>query len=201
MYNICDEIFHKSIIMKQYQTILNRIGCNTQQVSMFELLWRYGAKPAGTIAKLVGIERTHVYKMLDQMVSRGIVAKSKQQGATSFYIPSDTIFDQYYEAQQAIIDQSKAVLPQVYHELAEIGTNSVGHKPLYRIWEGRDGMTQLIDTIIHQIQSDELSVIKIIALSTLQHSATTSTTFKDYAHRLFEYCKRSHINISSTVGT
>jgi len=63
--------------------------------------------------------------MLDQMVGRGIVAKSKQHGATSFYIPSETVFDQYYDIQQAAIEQSKTLLPQAYEELAEIGTQSV----------------------------------------------------------------------------
>jgi hypothetical protein len=59
----------------------------------------------------------------------------------------------------------------------------------------------MFDTIIHQLQSDELSVIKIIALSTLEHVASTSRTLADYAGKLFDYCDQKHITIRSTVGT
>jgi sugar-specific transcriptional regulator TrmB len=165
------------------------------------LLWKYGSKPASTIAKLIGAERTHVYKMLQQMISRSIIAQSTHQGVTNFYIPSETIFDQYYSAQQSLIDQSKAELPKVYEELSQLESQSVGKKPLYRIREGHEGMKQMFEVMLQQLKDDRLSVIKIISMSTLETTATTPRNLQSYASHFFNYCKNNAISVQTTLAT
>ena len=58
--------------------------------------------------------------MLQQMVSRGIVAQSEQYSVMSFFIPSPTVLDSYYQTQQLLIDQSRLDLPKAYEELDEL---------------------------------------------------------------------------------
>lgn len=187
--------------MKSYEKILKSIWCSDSQIALFLLLRKYGAKPASTLAKLVGAERTHVYKMLQQMLGRWIIAQSQQHGIQSFYIPSQTIFDQYYSSQQSLIDQSKAELPQVYEELAELWSQGMGRKPLYRIREGHDGMKQMFQVMKEQLIHDTISVVKIISMSTLETSATTPQSLQEYASHFFRHCKDNAISVQTMLAT
>lgn len=187
--------------MKQYEKTLKSIGCSDTQIALFLLLWKFGAKPASTLAKLVGAERTHVYKMLQQMIGWGIIAQSQTRGVQSFYIPSPAIFDQYYAAQQSLIDQSKAALPAVYEELSQLESQSVGQKPLYRIREGHEGMKQMFEVMLQQLIQDSIAVIKIISMSTLETNATTPQSLQDYASNFFQYCKHHDISVQTMLAT
>ncbi len=202
---MCDNFYHNFISslvsMKNYQKILKSIGCSDMQITLFETLRKYGAKPASTLAKMIWAERTHVYKMLQQMIGRGIVAQSDQQSVTSFFIPSATVLDSYYATQQALIEQSRLALPDAYAELAELWTIATGQKPLYRMWEWHEGMTQMIYTMIQQLQNDNIMVIKMFSLSTLETEATTLYTLKDYATPLFQYCNTKKISIQTILAT
>lgn len=194
--------YYTTIIrMKSYEKILKSIGCSDLQIAIFEILWKYWAKPASTIAKIIWAERTHVYKMLQQMVSRGIVAQSEQYSVMSFFIPSPTVLDSYYQTQQLLIDQSRLDLPKAYEELDELWSMVHGKKPLYRIREWHEGMKQMMEVMIAQLKDDKLAVIKLFSLSTLETTATTPHTLKEYAHPLFYYCTSNGISIQTILGT
>lgn len=53
--------------------------------------------------------------------------------------------------QQSRIDHEKAKIPKAYEELEELSTRTDGHTPLYRIWEGHDGMEQMFHEAIGQL--------------------------------------------------
>lgn len=187
--------------MKSYEKILKSIWCSDMQVILFETLRKYWAKPASTLAKLMGAERTHVYKMLQQMVWWWIIAQSDQQSVSSFFIPSPTVLDSYYAAQQALIEQSRLALPEAYAELEAMGTMATGQKPLYRMREWHEGMKQMIDIMIQQLEQDHLMMIRFFSLSTLETAATTPYTLKDYAYPLFQYCKSHIISVQTILGS
>lgn len=187
--------------MKSYQKILKSIWCSDLQIEIFINLWRWWAKPASTIAKLIGAERTHVYKMLQQMVQWWILAQSEQKGTTTFWIPSANIFDTYYDNQQSLIDQSRSQLSSAYAELEELWSNASTNKPIYRMREWHDALRDMFANMIQHISTSNFKMIKIFGLNTLENAATTTYKLADYAWWLFDYCKTNNIYIQTTLGS
>lgn len=187
--------------MKSYQKILKSIWCSDKQIEIFLNLWKLWPKPASTIAKIVGIERTHAYKMLQQMVNRWILAQSEQKWASIFWIPSTNIFDQYYDNQQTLIDQQRLELPNAYAELEKIWPQNPNNKPVYRMREWHNALHDMFANMITYISSNTFRLIKIFGLSTLQNTATTTNTLSEYADVLFDYCTSHNIHIQSTLGS
>ncbi len=48
----------------QLETSLRDFGLSKAQVKAFLVIYQYGPKPASSIAKMIGMERTNTYKMI-----------------------------------------------------------------------------------------------------------------------------------------
>jgi len=54
----------------QLNKLLTELGFSDKHTEIFLLLYQYGSKPASTIAKMIDIERTNTYKMLQSLLRK-----------------------------------------------------------------------------------------------------------------------------------
>jgi sugar-specific transcriptional regulator TrmB len=59
--------------------LLSQFDLTPKQADAFIYLYQYGPKPASTIAKAIGDERTNTYKMLELLVRRGLIAQTEKK--------------------------------------------------------------------------------------------------------------------------
>ncbi len=83
----------------QIINILQKLGLTQKESKIFLFLYKYGKKPASTIAKAIGDERTNTYKTLKKLVKNGLLAEIKTDNATLFFVPNRNIFQDKLEAE------------------------------------------------------------------------------------------------------
>lgn len=72
----------------QYEKLLNDVGLSKEQSLIYETLLKNGFMPAGRISKLTLIKRSLVYKILDTLISQGLVEKREDIGKIALFFPS-----------------------------------------------------------------------------------------------------------------
>jgi sugar-specific transcriptional regulator TrmB len=133
----------------QFKTILIDAGLSPDQAVVYELLIRLGNKPASELVKALPanhvLSRPQVYKILDELIERGLVEKRDAPGkvATFAVTHPDTLtktlaqskaqFDEQYERASKGIPQLTSLF------------NLTAGKPGVQYFEGKDGLWQVLE--------------------------------------------------------
>jgi len=56
--------------------LLEELGFSKKHAEVFLILYKYGARPASFVAKMIGEERTNSYKILQALVREGFIAEN-----------------------------------------------------------------------------------------------------------------------------
>ena len=75
----------------KFNEYFQQLWFTDKESEIFLALYKLWTKPASTIAKYVNLERTYVYKVLINMVNKGIVLTSERNWIKQFFIPDLSI--------------------------------------------------------------------------------------------------------------
>lgn len=127
--------------------ILTSLGLTPEQVDIYESLLTHGPQSAGSLAKTTHVQRTYIYRVAGELVTKGLVAMDKK-GKTSLYIPQspDHLLTQAEELKSKATQAQKAlegILPSLKTKYQAIEA-----KPVITYYEGIEGIKKVyLDTI------------------------------------------------------
>lgn len=132
--------------MTMMTDILTSLGLTPEQVDIYESLLTHGPQTAGSLAKTTQVQRTYIYRVAGELVTKGLVAIDKK-GKTSLYIPQspDHLLTQAEEMKSKATQAQKAlegILPSLKTKYQAIET-----RPLITYYEGIEGLNKIFQDI------------------------------------------------------
>jgi len=126
-----------------YEQILSQAGLYADQAKIYEILIKNGPLEAGKIAKKTDITRSLVYKILEELIEKGLVLKDEQSQKVAMFKPEHPLKLQVIQekmAQKAKNAQIAldTVLPYLSSEFALLSD-----KPDIRFYENEEGIAKI----------------------------------------------------------
>lgn len=147
---------------------LEVIGLPRDQAKVYLALLELGGSYVSLIAKKAKVHRVNCYKILDQLVQKGLVSTFSRNNVKCFAVESPEIL---VKKQKEKLEWAQYLLPQLLSV-----TNSLAYKPKIQYYEGLEG--------IKNITNDTLSANgEMVGYSNLSDlpSVLTPQYLKDYA--------------------
>lgn len=118
-------------------TELQSLGLSSDEAKVYYALLQLGGSYVSAIAKKAGVHRVVCYKILDELVVRGLVSSFTKSNVKHFAIESPAIL---VRKQEEKLKQAERLLPQ----LLSI-TNDLAYKPKIQYYEGWEGMQNIFE--------------------------------------------------------
>ncbi|OQB06669.1 MAG: hypothetical protein BWY19_00017 [bacterium ADurb.Bin212] len=113
------------------------IGIEEKPARVYLATLEIGGGLASEIAQKAGIERTHTYHLLEQLIREGLVYRSEKGNKLIFMAQSPKKIGQLIESR---LEQAKNLIPEL---LMLEGSNTT--KPKIKLYEGIEGIKQLFE--------------------------------------------------------
>lgn len=115
------------------------LGLSEEEIKVYQEILRGRGDTALSLSRLTGFKRTTVYRILDNIVSKGlIVTRVGERGGKFVASPIDN-FDFLLEKKQAEINKLKNTLPKLQAELSMLA-GSAGSSTQVLYYHGVDGL-------------------------------------------------------------
>ena len=126
-----------------YQESLKQAGLNRDQAAVYEALVKMGPSPASDIALSAGIGRPLAYKVLDGLISFGLVEENKEPKKVARFAPAHPL--KLKEVVEKRLDQAKGAQTALEGVLGKLTSdfNLQSGKPGVRFFEGIDGIREV----------------------------------------------------------
>lgn len=124
------------------EQLLQKIGLSQNEAKVYLAALELGLNSAQNIAKQANLQRTTTYSVLDYLVERGVVGKSKENNKTRYQAEApDKLLSIIADLQQEI----KKQLPEL-----EAIYNSHESKPRILFYEGKEAVQKVYDDTLHE---------------------------------------------------
>jgi sugar-specific transcriptional regulator TrmB len=128
-----------------FEQSLIQLGLTYTQSAVYEVLLKNGALPAGKIAKKTEFKRGLVYKILDDLMTAGLVQKEEEKGKVAiFEVKHPLELRDFAEKKQQKARDAKValegILPAIISEF-----NLASQKPGILFFEGENGIKEVIN--------------------------------------------------------
>ncbi len=131
-------------IDSQYLQTLVAAGLEPDQAEVYEILLKNGPLKAGKIALKSPLKRGLVYKILDELVSLGLVIKNESTGKVAMFEPAHPLkVKEFTEAKEQKIKTAQLALDGILGNLTS-DYNLALNRPGVQFFEGYDGMKKVI---------------------------------------------------------
>lgn len=178
---------------------LTQLWLTLTQSEIFVYLYQFGPKPASSVAKHIGVERTNTYKTIETMMRHGLVAETIQQGTKQFYIADKAVLRHQIDHHKKTIQAQETLLPTLEQELARLDDGRISPLPAMRFFQWKEQFWPLVDDIIHTIDSHGYKLVRCFATNTLE-SQVWSQQFGAYAGDLLSYLDTHQIGVELYLG-
>ncbi|MFA6523707.1 MAG: helix-turn-helix domain-containing protein [Candidatus Peribacteraceae bacterium] len=118
-------------------TDLESMGLREDEAKVYYALLQLGGSYVSAIAKKSGIHRVQCYKVLDELVAKGLVSSFLKNKIKHFSVESPTIL---VRKQREKLEQAERLLP----ELLSV-TNALAYKPKIQYYEGVEGLKNIME--------------------------------------------------------
>jgi len=116
---------------------LQALGLQQEEAKVYYALLQLGGSYVSAIARKAGVHRVVCYKILDELVTKGLVSSFLKNGIRHFAIESPLIL---VRKEQEKLERAQKLLP----ELLSI-TNALAYKPKIQYYEGLEGMKNIFE--------------------------------------------------------
>lgn len=132
-----------------YSQALTAAGLTEDQARIYEILLKRGPRQAGQLPKAVGISRTYVYKLLEDLAEMGLVTKDDPPGAPARFVASHPFAVQELARKRAKeADIASRTIEGVMGSLISDYTTS-NHIPGIRVLPELKGVAELYRDLLH----------------------------------------------------
>lgn len=127
-----------------YQEILNQIGLTKEQAFVYQTLLKNGLMVASKIANMAGIKRSLCYKILDQLLTIGLVEKREDIGKIiMFRATHPSKLKDLLAKKEEAFKTAEATLGGTLGKMIS-DYNLVSGKPNVQFFEGLDGVNKVL---------------------------------------------------------
>lgn len=130
-----------------YSQILVNVGLTPEQSDIYLSLLTHGAQSAGQLAKSTKVQRTYIYKICQELITRGLIIQSKKDRGTTYSPMSPDHLLTYAEEQKTRSLQAQTALEGILHLLKE-KYSSVEERPVITYYEGVTGIKKIYSDIL-----------------------------------------------------
>jgi len=131
--------------MSQYTQALIDAGFSKHQAAAYTYLVENGPTAASVIARHSGISRTLMYRVLDDLIERGLVVRDDPDGAVSTFSPAHPVkLHEYIEARRQEAERAAESVASVVDGLTSEYNKRLG-KPGVRFFEGPEGVEYVLE--------------------------------------------------------
>ncbi len=128
-----------------YENVLTSAGLSPDQANIYEILLKSGRKKAAEIAVLAGKKRGITYKILDELINRGLIAKKDTVGEISLFEATHPAnLTDLVEKEERRISSAHSALEGVLGQMTSDFNLIIG-KPGIRFYEGLEGMKKVLE--------------------------------------------------------
>lgn len=178
--------------------ILENFWLTKKETNIFIFLYKYGKKPASTIAKHIKDERTNTYKSLQWLVKKWYISEITKDWVKLFFIANKDVFRYKLNAEIEEIENKKKDLSILEKEFEELEKQSFAWKPNIVFFEWSDGIEKLYDDIIFSVSEKWYKIIKLFASNTLENKG--SDNFSKYSPWFLDKLKKKNILLDVFLG-
>lgn len=181
--------------------LLQELGFSKKHAEVFIILYKYGARPASFIAKMIGEERTNTYKILQTLVREGFIAENIKWNVKHFFVANKEILRSKIEEEKKNIEKQELLLPKIEQSLAEFDKQNISPIPKMRFFEGNDWILSLFKDILLETKEKKYSTIKCISSNTLESLSINNRNLESYAWDFFLELEKNKIKIETYLWT
>jgi len=131
---------------KSIESLLKELNFSEKESQVFVVLLENGAIKASDISKIIDLNRTTVYDILESLMKKGVVSKYKKASATYFnaHDPKQLLnyLDREREAADRKIEEQKKKVETSMPDLLSIMNFSKKGRPRVQFFEGEKGMRE-----------------------------------------------------------
>ncbi|HMY81156.1 MAG TPA: helix-turn-helix domain-containing protein [Candidatus Absconditabacterales bacterium] len=175
------------------------LGLSSSQAMIFVYLYQYGPKPASSVARNIGGERTNVYKLIETMIRQGYLAQTTIKGVKQFFVPDKNVLRNHNEHQKQELTSKEQLLPQLEHALMQIDQERMSPLPAMRFFQGASDIKTMIHDLIQHIHHTSLKMIRLFSTNTIE-SQVSKDHFGLYTQELMEYIDKQNIVVEMHLG-
>jgi sugar-specific transcriptional regulator TrmB len=126
--------------------ILESVGLTPEQADIYLSLLTHGTQSASKLAKTTKVQRTYIYKVCQELISRGLIAQTKKDRGTTFLPMSPDHLLTYSEEQKTRSLQAQSALEGILPTLKD-KYESVEERPVITYYEGIEGIKKVFKDI------------------------------------------------------
>ena len=139
--------------MKKIETILEKIGLTSQESRVYLALLELQQAKTGNLCKTTNIASSHIYKILDSLIKKGLISYRLQNNIKVFMpSPPETLDELFLEKQKRLEEERK----EIKQLISNLKKKEVKKEPQsnYKYFEGLTGIKALWYEINKKMSSD-----------------------------------------------
>ncbi len=176
---------------------LQKLWLTEKQSEIFILLYKFGAKPASSIAKNIWWERTNTYKYLETMVRKWLIAETRKAGVKQFYVADKKIFRNLLENKKKEVDENLKILPMIESELKKFDEQKVSPIPQMRFFEWKSWIKNMFSDLFNAVKTKKYLVLKMFASNTLESQSLSQFVLWDYTKNILKDIENEWVSIEA----
>jgi sugar-specific transcriptional regulator TrmB len=143
--------------------ILEESGLEDKQARVYLAALELGGATVTQISRKSRVERVNTYYVLDQLIERGLISLSQRKNG-SLYMASNP--KSFVKKAELNLEQLNAAMPQF---LAIENSNT--HRPVVSFYEGKGGMVEVLEDMIHTMENVPLEKREILEYLSVESAA------------------------------
>lgn len=181
----------------ELKKLLQEIWLSEKHAEVFILLYKYGSKPASTTAQILGEERTNIYKTLQALVRKWLVAEHIRSGVKHFFIANKEVLRNKIEEKKKSILKQEKLLPQIERKLEWLDETRVSPIPKMQFFEWSEWIMSLFTDIIHITKEKKYKTIKCISSNTFESLSVNNKNLGEFTGWFFEELQQWWIKVEA----
>lgn len=193
----------QSLLSKKYMKtieLLQEMWFSRQQSEVFVMVYQYWPKPASSLAKMMGIERTNMYKMLKVLVNKWLIWQTTKQWAQQFFVAEWDVLLWLINERKREVEQWEDSLQIAQSELKQMQEQRIWSLPQMRFFEGKDGMQRFFEDIQTYILEHDYLIVKFFASNTLESQSQSPYQLSEYSSTFFESLEKEWVRTEAYLG-
>jgi len=167
---------------------------------IFKALFTLGTKPASTVAKYLGYERTSVYKILQRLSDENLVYETYKSGIKHFFIPDIEVLRKYTQNKVKKYEKLTRNYDQIKEELLEFESAKDKSIPKISLFDSTTWVKNMHEDILQTTLKKWYISVRLFASNTVDSQVSISEEMKNSSLVLFQNLKENKIAIETYLG-
>ena len=182
---------------------LQTLWLNENQSKVWFSTRQYGPSPASSLGGICGLERSHTYKILQQLIEMMLVSSTIRGKTTYYYVSDKSVLHSFHQRKIAELEQQKTSIALIETELEQLSPQSNNLIPPIRLWTWNNGVSQGLDDIVAYCLQQWLQEITILWSHTFESWETSTQLLGERRNNFFTQIKQHNIFVEwyETTGT